>query len=599
MGLLAEGRGRVVVATSADIQAHWEPLIGEVDMGSQDIGLAQGFFDPSTDTVFLIADHIEAGQEMAVAAHELAHKHGKAVLGEAGWRHLHEVIGSWANRPEGSLERRVYDEAMARVQASRPDSAAPDTYSSEELFPYAVQVAMELGVQPTALMPANSVQGWLARVRAAMHGAWDRLTNKPELFDSKDLVDLAFAVAQRENPAYASEFSEASAPVAPTPGITAQQLQRIVDKVLKGLGMRGTVTPTIMKNPTAAGLVAPESMPSGGVSDGRLYLFLEGIRDEVEGFRVVFHELFHLGLSQSVTLQEYRQTMLHLLADPLVRKYAARWKNSEDGHSRRSSMPINNWHALAVEEALADMAEEIHHERGGVGTREMADWVRRTIAWMADLAHHWGMPGVARRLRGMTLTQAEAYVVDTVLKARTGGPVLLPDARWATSRQEGKNPNLTKQLDEASQEPPTPRLDVSDKFNIKRYDGMTDIDYLDAENGTHGLNAYINRDGILSLEIRAQGDASILGSGTDMFSSLMKRINNNNISINGINGVWELGTDSVNAAEFVQNINTGMTREQAAMNTWTGRIASRYGYTVVLVPDQLGGVQFAYFRRPN
>ncbi|WP_035206278.1 hypothetical protein, partial [Acidovorax sp. CF316] len=71
MGLLANGLGRVVVATSADIQAHWEPLVGEVDMGSQDTGLAKGFYDPNTNTVFLIADHIEAGQEMAVAAHEL------------------------------------------------------------------------------------------------------------------------------------------------------------------------------------------------------------------------------------------------------------------------------------------------------------------------------------------------------------------------------------------------------------------------------------------------------------------------------------------------------------------------------------------------
>ncbi|EJE50122.1 hypothetical protein PMI14_05327, partial [Acidovorax sp. CF316] len=221
----------------------------------------------------------------------------------------------------------------------------------------AVQVAMELGVQPTALMPNNSVQGWLARVRAAMREAWDRLTNKPELFDSQDLVDLAFAVAQRENPAYASEFDGPSTPATPRPGITAQQAQDIVDKALDGLGMRGAVTPMIVQNPTAAGLVAPESMPSGGVSEGRLYLFLEGIRDEVEGFRVVFHELFHLGLSQSVTLQEYRQTMLHLLTDPLVRKYAARWKNSEDGQHRRGSMPVNNWHALAVEEALADMAE--------------------------------------------------------------------------------------------------------------------------------------------------------------------------------------------------------------------------------------------------
>ena len=206
MNPLAEGYGRVVVATSADIKAHWEPLIGEVDIGSQDTGLARGFFDPKTNTVFLIADHIEAGQEMAVAAHELVHKHGKAVLGEARWWQLHAVIGSWANKPEGSLERRVYDEATARVKTSRPKDADAAVYSSEELFPYAVEVAMELGVQPTALMPNNSVRGWLVRVRAAMREAWDRLTNKPELFDSQDLVGLAFAVAQRENPAYASEF---------------------------------------------------------------------------------------------------------------------------------------------------------------------------------------------------------------------------------------------------------------------------------------------------------------------------------------------------------------------------------------------------------
>jgi len=198
MGLLAEGRGRVVVATSADIQAHWEPLVGEVDLGSPVSGLAQGFYDPNSKTVFLIADHIEAGQEMAVAAHELVHKHGKAVLGEQGWKQLHEVIGSWANRPKGSLERRVYDEAMARVQASRPDSAEPGTYSSEELFPYAVQVAMELGVQPTALMPANSVQGWLARVRASLQALLGKLTGNPQAFDGQDLVDLAFGIAQRE-----------------------------------------------------------------------------------------------------------------------------------------------------------------------------------------------------------------------------------------------------------------------------------------------------------------------------------------------------------------------------------------------------------------
>jgi len=140
----------------------------------------------------------------------------------------------------------------------------------------------------------------------------------------------------------------------------------------------------------------------------------------------------------------------------------------------------------------------------------------------------------------MTLTQAEAFVVDTVLKARTGAPVLLRDARWATSREEGrnpnegKNPNLTQQLDEATQGPPIPRLDVSEGFSINRLDGLINIDYLDAENGNHGLNAYINRDGILLFEIRAQGDASVLGSGIDMFASLMQRIKIENIAINGV-----------------------------------------------------------------
>ena len=134
-----------------------------------------------------------------MAAHELVHKHGKAVLGEARWRQLHEVIGSWANRPEGSLERRVHDEAAARVQASRPAGADETSYSSEELCPYAVQVAMEMGVQPTALMPNNSVQGWLARVRASLKDVLGKLTGNPQAFDGQDLVDLAFAVVQRED----------------------------------------------------------------------------------------------------------------------------------------------------------------------------------------------------------------------------------------------------------------------------------------------------------------------------------------------------------------------------------------------------------------
>jgi len=42
------------------------------------------------------------------------------------------------------------------------------------------------------------VQGWLARVRASLRAVLGKLTGNPQAFDGQDLVDLAFAVAQRE-----------------------------------------------------------------------------------------------------------------------------------------------------------------------------------------------------------------------------------------------------------------------------------------------------------------------------------------------------------------------------------------------------------------
>ena len=200
LGRLPNGLGRVVAATAAEIQRDWEPLIGPVALeASGDAGQAQGFYDPDTKTVFLIADRIPAGQELGVVAHELMHKHGQAVLGEEGWARLHEAIGGWASAPEGSLERRVHDEAAARVRASRPEGADAGAYASQELFPYAVQVAMEMGVRPNLLAKPGTVQNWLARVKVGLREVWGKVTGKPGLFKAQDLVNLAFGIAQRES----------------------------------------------------------------------------------------------------------------------------------------------------------------------------------------------------------------------------------------------------------------------------------------------------------------------------------------------------------------------------------------------------------------
>lgn len=204
LGLLPNSLGRVVVATSAEIKQEWEPLIGPTGMeASGGAGQAQGFYDPKSKTVFLIADHIQAGDELGVAAHELMHKHGPAVLGKEGWNQLHGAIGGWAKAKAGSMERIVHDEAARRVQASGPE------LSNQELFPYAVQVALEMGVRPNAMAPQGTVARWLAQVRAALRQVWGKIAGGKGDFNSLDLVNMAFGIAQRENPAHAGELDGA------------------------------------------------------------------------------------------------------------------------------------------------------------------------------------------------------------------------------------------------------------------------------------------------------------------------------------------------------------------------------------------------------
>ena len=214
LGTLPNRLGRVVVATSAEIRQTWEPLIGPVAMeAAGDTGRAQGFYDPKTKTVFLIADHIQRGQEAGVVAHELMHKHGEAVLGAEGWQQLHGMIEGWASAPEGRMEQRVYSEAQARVQSSMPEGAQQQQYSSQELFPYAVQVALEMGVRPNLLAKPGTVARWLGQVRAALRQVWAKITGKPGQFEAQDMVNLAFGIAQRENPEHAGELDGSIAPL--------------------------------------------------------------------------------------------------------------------------------------------------------------------------------------------------------------------------------------------------------------------------------------------------------------------------------------------------------------------------------------------------
>ncbi|WP_373922088.1 VENN motif pre-toxin domain-containing protein [Duganella sp. Root336D2] len=194
---------------------------------------------------------------------------------------------------------------------------------------------------------------------------------------------------------------------------------------------------------------------------------------------------------------------------------------------------------------------------------------------------------------GANAIKEEASAVSKIAGSTAASEKTLADGLGAATK--GLPAQTANQL-----KPPVPRVDVSSKFEIEPYNGIIEIDYLDADKGIHGLNAYIDRAGRLSFEIRAKGNVADLGSGTDMFASMMLRLEREKIELKGITGTWSSGGDSVNTAQYLENLALGMTPEVAAANTWTGRMAARYGFTSVTVPPgQTGSVRFVYFKKPE
>ena len=47
-------------------------------------------------------------------------------------------------------------------------------------------------------------------LKAALRDVWSKIVGKPESFNAQDLVNLAFGIAQRENPEHARELDGAA-----------------------------------------------------------------------------------------------------------------------------------------------------------------------------------------------------------------------------------------------------------------------------------------------------------------------------------------------------------------------------------------------------
>ncbi|MEI2831939.1 DUF637 domain-containing protein, partial [Pseudomonas mosselii] len=147
--------------------------------------------------------------------------------------------------------------------------------------------------------------------------------------------------------------------------------------------------------------------------------------------------------------------------------------------------------------------------------------------------------------------------------------------------------------------PLTPRIDVTSDFSMKSYkDGLVTLKYGDPE-GVAGLVVNVDKNGVFGFDIRSNNDG-FNPSGTDMFISAMQRLDQEGIKVNAVRGAWVEGTDSINTAEYLANLAKGMPATEAAANTWTGRIAAKYGFTSVQAPEKgmFSDITTVVFKRP-
>jgi hypothetical protein len=154
----------------------------------------------------------------------------------------------------------------------------------------------------------------------------------------------------------------------------------------------------------------------------------------------------------------------------------------------------------------------------------------------------------------------------------------------------------TGEVEPASQFKPT--VDVTNQLDVQNIsDDYTSFQYLSPESG-HGIAGFVD-EGVLSFNVRAQGDRQTLGSGKDMFYGAVERMKNEGIAFDKIRGTWVPGSDSVNAAEYQKNLTNGMSAEDAAKNTWTGRLAADQGFTKVGAIEDWGDFVNVTFEKPE
>lgn len=206
-----------VVQSAADLPATVTDHV-QVD------GFSEGFYDPRTDAVYLIADNIESAERAAwVAAHE--------VIGHGGLRMLNDKAVTQAVQQAGA-NKFIRDLAQA-IRLDRGMSSTPEHIALEEAIAE-LSAATETGDFDAladrygVTVPDSArggIRGVVARVVAAVRQFLATITRQPvESFSDADVRNL---IAQQRAAVEGNQFTDVSKMV--DDGVRASERRRSIE----------------------------------------------------------------------------------------------------------------------------------------------------------------------------------------------------------------------------------------------------------------------------------------------------------------------------------------------------------------------------------
>ncbi|MBV7460605.1 MULTISPECIES: PLxRFG domain-containing protein [unclassified Acidovorax] len=235
--------------------------------------------------------------------------------------------------------------------------------------------------------------------------------------------------------------------VVPARGLSPEEAQQAVQEALAGLANPPPID--IVTRSQELGVDAPDGVMGAAIpGEGRIVIVASahGSADAVA--ETVFHEMFHLGLRNVLPAPDYVQAMLDLAKrDTRVQEFANRWKREaadapqqlqalrDLGHA--GSELTARYEALAIEEGLAVVAQELRAQKQA-GTR-LGLRVRALASWLASVADRMGMGRLAERIRKMTYTEAERFVLKAIDQSGTPAPVAGTGGDITRFRTQGEN----------------------------------------------------------------------------------------------------------------------------------------------------------------